>query len=146
MRVISAAAFVGAILLSTSATHAQTPQTPAAALTPAGARSSNDIGPAEPWGAKPLGRYDLSVNTPEGAVPVVITITESAGNLSAALLKGNDPEAHTMAVTVKDTDLILNATTDNGPITINIKHHGQKLAGTWDMGVQRGTLEGSARN
>lgn len=104
-----------------------------------------DIGPTEAWSAKPIGKYDLTLNIPEGAMPAELTISESAGELTAMLWKVGDNDGHFVKPTVKGNDLVLEGTTPNGALVITLRHHGSKLAGVWQLGQGRGTVEGTAK-
>lgn len=144
MKITTALAVCGGLLLGANATlNAQAAATPSAAT--AQVVTPKDIGTPEAWSEKPLGKYDLTVNIPEGAMPVEITISESKSGLSALFYKVGDNDAHVMTATVKGTDLILNGTTPHGALTMQIRHHGPALSGTWQVGDDRGTLEGSAK-
>ena len=145
MKSISVVFSSAALLLVGAATlQAQSAAAPAAA--PAAVVTPKDIGPAEAWSEKPVGKYDIVINIPEGAMPVEITVSESQGGLMAQFYKVGDNDAHLMTAAVKGTDLVLNGTTPHGALTIQIKHHGAKLSGIWQLGEDRGTLEGSTKS
>ena len=156
MKVLSATLVCAAMLLvADAATQAQsapangatptTPGTAAPTATAAPAPTPKDIGALEAWSDKPLGKYDIVINIPEGAMPVEITISQSATGLSALFYKVGDNDAHVMDAAVNGTDLVLKGTTPRGALTINIRHHGALLSGTWQLGGDRGTLEGSTK-
>ena len=150
MKILSAAFICGALLfVADAAIHAQTSTVPsgAAATTAAPAAvTPKDIGPLEPWADKPLGKYDIVINIPEGAMPVEITVNESATGLSATFYKVGDNDAHVLTAAVDGTNLVLKGTTPRGPLTIQIRHHGAKLSGVWQLGDGQGTLEGTAKS
>ena len=150
MKILSAAFICGALLLVADATiQAQTSTAPAG-VPASGVTSATvtpkDIGPLEAWADKPLGKYDIVINIPEGAMPVEITVNESASGLSATFYKVGDNDAHVMTAAVNGTDLVLKGTTPRGALTIQIRHHGEKLSGIWQLGDDRGTLEGTAKS
>jgi hypothetical protein len=154
MKIFSAVFACGVLLLvADAAIQAQTAAaagaapapgvTAAPAVIPAPAVTPKDIGPIEAWSDKPLGKYDIVINIPEGAMPVEITISESASGLSALFYKVGDNDAHVMDAAVNGTDLVLKGVTPHGALTMQIRHHGAKLSGIWQLGEGRGTLEGS---
>ena len=150
MKIFSAALLCGALLFVADATiQAQTSTAPTAATAPSAAPTAvapKDIGPLEAWAEKPLGKYDIVINIPEGGMPVEITVNESATGLSATFYKIGDNDAHVLTAAVNGTDLVLKGTTPRGPLTIQIRHHGAKLSGIWQLGDGQGTLEGSAKS
>jgi hypothetical protein len=147
MRVISAALVAGAMLIVTANTsHAQDQAAIAKGIgTAPGIVIPKDIGPTEPWSAKPIGKYELILNIPEGPMPVELTVSESAGTLTAMFWKVGDNDGHFVKPTVKGNDLVLEGTTPHGALTITLRHHGPKLAGVWQLGEGRGTVEGAAK-
>lgn len=137
----------GALLLAANGTlQAQSPAAPSGAPATAPVVTPKDIGTPEAWSDKPLGKYDLVINIPEGAMPVEITISESQNGLSALFYKEGDNDAHVLTAEVKGTDLVLTGTTPRGALVIQIRHHGPKLSGAWQLGDGRGTLEGSTKS
>ena len=157
MKILSAAFICGALLVVADASvQAQSTTVPAVApapgaspaqaATPAQTVTPKDIGAFEAWTAKPLGKYDIVINIPEGAMPVEITVSESASGLSALFYKKGDIDAHIMTAFVDGTDLVLKGNTPRGALTIQIRHHGANLSGIWQLGQDRGTLEGSTKS
>jgi hypothetical protein len=152
MKILSAAFLCGALLLASGqSVSAQSPAAaaPSATVTPAPTTAApsvtpKDIGPLEAWAEKPLGKYDIVINIAEGAMPVEITVNEAATGLSATFYKKGDNDAHVMSAAVSGTDLVLQGTTPHGALTIKIRHHGSRLSGIWQLGEDRGTLEGTA--
>ena len=157
MKILSAALVCGALLfVADTAIHAQSAPpsassggssavTHAPTATPATV-TPKDIGPLEAWTDKPLGKYDIVINIPEGAMPVEITISEASKGLSALFYKVGDIDAHIMDATVNGTDLVLKGSTPRGALTIKIRHHGAKLSGIWQLGEDQGTVEGSTKS
>jgi hypothetical protein len=143
MRILPAAILGVTLLVGATAARAQDQATVAKSISLA---APKDIGTVEQWSAKPVGKYDLLLNIPEGAMPVELTIGESAGSLTAMFWKVGDNDGHFMKPTVKGEDLVLEGTTPNGALVVTIKHHGALLSGIWQLGQGRGTLEGKARS
>ena len=155
MKILSAAFVCALLFVADTAIHAQSGPAPASgaspAVTPAPASPAatvtpKDIGPLEAWPDKPLGKYDIVINIPEGSMPVEITISEASKGLSALFYKVGDLDAHIMDATVNGTDLVLKGTTPRGALTIKIRHHGAKLSGSWQLGEDQGTVEGSNKS
>lgn len=142
MKVISA--LCGAVLII-SANTAQAQNAAAAAATP-GAQSSKPATPADAWSAKPLGKYDLVVKLSDRDMPTDLTITESDGKFTALFWPVGDNDGHYMTVTVNGTDLVLNAEAPRGHVVIHIERRGARLTGTWQMGSEHGTLEGTIKS
>jgi len=147
MRILSTAILCGAVfVVAANTSQAQDQAAIAKGVgTAPGVVTPKDIGPTEAWSAKPLGKYDLTINIPEGAMPVELTISESAGELTAMFWKVGDNDGHFVKPTVKGNDLVLEGTTPHGALVITLRHHGSKLAGVWQLGEGRGTVDGAAR-
>lgn len=111
--------------------------------------SSKAAAPATPtinaarWDARPVGVYNLELTLPERQMPARLTVSEVDGKLVASLLPEGDNEAHEMAITVKDTALFFDAEAPRGHVQIVLQHEGDRIAGSWSMGFQRGTLRGT---
>ena len=103
-------------------------------------------GPAEPWSTKPIGSYDLVLDTPERKMRAALTISETDGNLSALLWPEGDNDGHVMDVTVKGVDLVLTTVAPRGPVIITIERRGKNLSGSWSMGSEHGSLIGSTKS
>ena len=155
MKILSAAFVCALLFVADTAIHAQSTPAPASssgssagtrAPTATPAVTPKDIGPLEVWADKPLGKYDIVINIPEGAMPVEITISEASKGLSALFYKVGDIDAHIMNATVNGTDLVLKGNTPRGALTIKIRHHGAKLSGIWQLGEDQGTVEGSTKS
>jgi hypothetical protein len=95
-----------------------------------------------PWSAMPTGKYQLNIHLPEGVMSAMLTIRDSAGVPAATFLGENDPEAHPMQVTVKGTELYLNADAPKGPMEIVLLRQGEQLDGRWSYAGGNGTLTG----
>jgi hypothetical protein len=94
------------------------------------------------WSAKPVGNYDIMLNSADRKISVRVTVSESDGKLVALFWPADDAEGHAMDVTVAGTDLVLTAKTRRGPLEVNIERRGQKLSGSWTLGSLKGSLKG----
>ncbi|AHG93325.1 hypothetical protein J421_5790 (plasmid) [Gemmatirosa kalamazoonensis] len=94
------------------------------------------------WDARPVGRYDVELALPDGPMPVTLTVSDSAGRLTATFWKVGDRDGHEMSVTVKDTDLLLHAETPRGPLDIVLQRQGERVAGRWTLGADHGSVQG----
>lgn len=97
--------------------------------------------PPEAWSAKPVGNYDVILNSADRRISVRVTVSETDGKL-VALFWPADAEGHAMDVTVAGTDLVLTAKTRRGPLEVDIERRGQKLSGSWTLGSLKGSLKG----
>jgi hypothetical protein len=98
--------------------------------------------PPEMWSAKPVGNYDVILNSPDRRISVRVTVSETDGKLVALFWPADDAEGHAMEVTVAGTDLVLTAKTRRGPLEVDIERRGQKLSGSWTLGSLKGSLKG----
>ena len=146
MRIFSAAIFVGAMFVVATAQAQDQAAIAKGVGTVSTTLTPKDIGAPEAWSDKPVGKYDLVLNIPEGAMPVELTVGESAGTLTATLWKVGDNDGHFVKPTVKGNDLVLEGSTPNGALLLTIRHHGAALSGVWQLGEGRGTLEGKAKS
>ena len=81
---------------------------------------------------------------PDGEdMPVSLTISDSAGTMSALFWPVGDQDGHTMAVTVNDTDLVLNGQTPGGPLVITLHKHDKAVDGKWSFRGETGTVKGT---
>ena len=99
-------------------------------------------GAAEQWGAKPLGNYDIVLDTPDGQVAVTITISETSGKLVALFWPESDDQGQVMDVAVIGTDMVLSANSRGGAFELNIERRGKALSGSWTLGKKQGSLKG----
>lgn len=97
---------------------------------------------AEQWDAKPIGNYDVVLDTPDQAVAVTLTISETSGKLIALFWPASDEQGQVMDVTVVGTDLVLSANTRRGSLELSIERRGKALAGSWTLGNKHGSLKG----
>jgi hypothetical protein len=98
--------------------------------------------PPEAWSAKPVGNYDVILNSADRKISVRVTVSEMDGKLIALFWPADDAEGHAMDVTVAGTDLVLTAKTRRGPLEVDIERRGQKLSGSWTLGSLKGSLKG----
>lgn len=120
----------------------------AAQAAPAAATATDTAAPLPPavaWPAHPVGTYDLTAAVQDQAMPVVLVISDSAGTPTARFRPEGDAEAHPMTVAVKATDLVLQAPTRVGVMTLVLQRHGDAITGTWERGGERGTITGRLR-
>jgi hypothetical protein len=123
---------VGAPSANAQANAAQTGPSSGAAAAPA----------YDKWEAHPTGKYLLELTLPEGIKGVNLTISDSAGTPTALFWPVGDHDGHVMTVTVKDTDLVLEADAPRGKVIVTIERQGERLTGRWSMGMQGGPLTG----
>ncbi|MDQ6689861.1 MAG: hypothetical protein M3Z18_05055 [Gemmatimonadota bacterium] len=97
---------------------------------------------AEAWSARPVGNYDVVLDSPEGAIAVRVTVSETQGKLVALFWPAKEAEGQAMDVAIAGTDMVLTAKTHRGPIEINIERRGQALSGNWTLGRTHGSLRG----
>lgn len=99
-----------------------------------------------PWDAKPVGTYDLKVQTPERIVGVTLVIADSAGALVATMQQDNDPQARPMTIAIKGADLTLATDAPRGRLTVVMQREAERVFGRWTIGdTQSGTFEGKKR-
>ena len=97
---------------------------------------------AEQWEAKPLGTYDVVLDTPDHPIAVTITISEVSGKLVALFWPASDDQGQVMDATVIGTDLVLSANTRRGAFELNIERRGKSLSGNWMLGNNKGSFKG----
>jgi hypothetical protein len=97
---------------------------------------------AEQWEAKPVGTYDVVLDTPDHPIAVTITISETSGKLVALFWPATDDQGQVMEATVIGTDLVLSASTRRGAFELNIERRGKGLSGFWMLGNNKGSLKG----
>jgi hypothetical protein len=132
---LRALATIAVITFATRSASAQTAAQPAAAATAPSAS-------AMPWAALPTGTYQVRLALPEREMPGTVTIRDSSGAPAAIFLAGGDPEPHPMKVTVKGTELFLNAMAPAGAVELVLLRQGDEISGRWAYGEGRGTLKG----
>jgi hypothetical protein len=131
--------------LSATALVAITAQRAAAQATPAVAQQSAPASQAvapTPWPERPLGRYEIEITLPDKTVPVVVVIADSSGVPAAVGQPDGDPEAHPMKITIKGTELYLNAKAEHGDVELVLMRTGDLISGRWTMGEGKGVLKG----
>jgi hypothetical protein len=97
---------------------------------------------AEQWESKPIGTYDVVLDTPDHPIEVTITISETSGKLIALFWPASDDQGQVMDATVIGTDLVLSANTRRGAFELNLERRGKGLSGFWMLGNKKGSLKG----
>jgi hypothetical protein len=131
--------------LSATALVALAASTAAAQSAPAVSQQSAAAKPAvaaTPWPAKPIGRYELQIAMPERVMPLVVVISDSAGVAAGIIQPEGEPEPLPVKVTVKGTELFLNATAPKGAVEIVMLRSGDQITGRWSYGPGKGELKG----
>jgi hypothetical protein len=127
--------FVVAIASRSLAAQAPAPATPISSAATAPAVTH--------WSQHPTGKYRLQLALPDHMMDADLTIADSAGSPTAVFWPVGDNEGHPVAVAVKDTDLVLSASTPRGPYTLVHQRKGDQLSGHFSMGVEEaGAVQG----
>jgi hypothetical protein len=103
------------------------------------------IGAAEAWDAVPVGKYDIVIATPDGALKGQLNLSNNGGKLAAELMTVDNGQFHPLEAIVTGTDLQLNLNRPKAPITIHLQKQGDRISGKWWIGDGSGTLEGVAQ-
>ena len=122
------------------------------AAMPAGAQdlSSDAVRPAPTLVAtRKVATYRLNGTHGDG-LPAEVTLSDRGGQLTATYRLPGQREAQPMMVTVLDADLILQAETDKGVLTIQLIEQndpapGSAIRGRWTLGSQSGELRGQKK-
>ena len=98
--------------------------------------------------SREVATYRFRGGRPEG-LPVEVTLVDRGGQLVATYRMPGEREAQPMMVTVLDMDLILQAETDKGVLTIQLVGQNDPVAGgavtgRWTLGSRSGELRGQA--
>jgi hypothetical protein len=101
------------------------------------------VGAAEPWAAKPVGKYDVTIVTPGEMLSAHITVGDSLGKL-ASVMTIDGQGTMGFEPTINGNELTLVMKRERAPITIRLMHRGERVSGTWTVGEDVGTLEGVA--
>jgi hypothetical protein len=134
LRSLSATALVAIAARQAAAQTAAQAGQPAAAAMPAASPT--------PWPARPIGRYELQIAMPDKVMPLVAVVSDSAGAVAGVIQPDGDPEPHPVKVTVKGTELFLNATAERGAVEIVMVRTGDQITGRWSYGEGKGELKG----
>jgi hypothetical protein len=82
-------------------------------------------------------------------LPAEVTVADSAGQLVARCQLDGERAARAMAVTILDTDLVLQAETPSGVLTLRLDGQNAPapgpVTGRWSLGDTRGALRGRTR-
>ena len=119
---------------------------PLAAQAPAPGASAA-AAPATPavthWSQHPTGKYRLQFALPDHVMDADLTIADSAGTPTAIFWPVGDNDGHAVTVTVKDTSLVLFASTPRGPFQVVLQRKDAQISGHYSMGVQEaGEVQG----
>ncbi|HJQ11037.1 MAG TPA: hypothetical protein VJ840_08400 [Gemmatimonadaceae bacterium] len=117
------------------------PPPPATGAAPVVLVDGKSIGPAEPWGARPVGKYDLTIQTPDGTLKGQLTLADSAGKLASSVVAEGQGTMH-FESTINGSELTLVMKRDRGPITVHVFRRGDRVSGTWTADDDSGTFEG----
>lgn len=88
------------------------------------------------WSQRPIGKYRLQLALPDHVMDADLTIADSAGTPTAVFWPVGDNDGHALTVSVKDTTLVLFASTPRGPFELVLQRKGEQLNGHYSMGVQ----------
>ena len=98
------------------------------------------------WSLHPTGKYRLKLALPDRVMDADLTIADSAGTPTAIFWPVGDNDGHSLAVTVKDTALVLTAATPRGPFEMVLQRQGSQISGHYAMGVQEaGAVQGEVK-
>ena len=125
-----------ALLVVASATAAN-----AQAATQSGAAAS---AASEKWAAVPVGVYKLLIQLPEQPITATLTIQEAMGEPAATFQAEGEPNANSVKVAVKGTELKVNGEAPKGPYEIVLTRQGAEIAGRWTYAGDTGKLTGKA--
>jgi hypothetical protein len=153
MRASFAAAAIAAASLVAPRPAAAQAAVPQAAVPPIAAQvaAQADVGrPAAPAAAlvRTAATFRFARRDAAG-FPAEVTVADSAGQLVARYRLDGDRAARPMAVTVIDTDLVLQAETRSGLLTVVLDGQNAQapgpVTGRWWLGDADGTLRGRTR-
>ena len=132
---LTVAALVALDARSATAQSASPAASPAATSAPAAAAPT-------PWAEHPSGRYELEIVLPDKVMPATVVIADSSGIPAAQFQPEGDNDAHAMKVTIKGTELYLNAIAPRGPIELVMLRSADQITGRWTYGDGKGLLRG----
>lgn len=112
--------------------------------------ATNAVRPAPmPVATREVAKYRFAAGRAEG-LPAEITLVDRGGELTATYRLPGQRAAQPMEVTVLDMDLVLQAETDKGVLTVQL--YGQNdasakrpVTGRWILGGRSGELRGKAQ-
>ena len=119
-----------------------------AAAAPAAAQSAvrENVRPAAAI-ARELAKYNFTVSRDAG-LPAEVTVSDVGGSLAASYRLPGQRAAEPMLIQVLDTDIVLQAETDQGVLTLQLFKQNDPEAkdvfGTWSLGSRSGELRGKA--
>ena len=95
-----------------------------------------------PWAALPSGTYKLDIQLTERVMPATVIVRDSSGVAAATFQPVDDQEAHPVRVTIKGTELFLNAEAPKGPFELVMLRQGAAISGRWSYAGETGKLTG----
>lgn len=122
------------------------------AATPAAAQelSTGAVRSAPPLAvSRPVAAYRFVGGRAEG-LPAEVTVMDRGGELTASFRLPGQRDAQPMMVTVLDMDLVLQAETDKGVLTLQLFQQNDRAAdgpvtGRWTLGGRSGELRARAK-
>jgi hypothetical protein len=112
--------------------------------------STGAVRPAPTLAAtREVARYRIVASHADG-LPAEVTLVDRAGALTATYRLPGQHAAQPMQVTLIDSDIILQAETDKGVLTLqlfgqNDQPTGNALTGRWTLGSRSGELRGRSK-
>ena len=99
--------------------------------------------------SREVAKYRFNGSRNEG-LPAEVTVIDRGGELIATYRLPGQRVAEPMMVTLLDTDIILQAETDKGVLTIRLfeqngQPRGDAVTGRWTLGSRSGELRGRAK-
>lgn len=117
----------------------------AVAKTAAVTSAPSAIGPAEPWSAKPVGKYMITLAMPTHEMTADVTVREENGKLIANIWPVGDNDGRDFNAAVQGNQFVITGTTERGALNLTLERRGSQLSGTWQLGEQKGAVTGSAK-
>lgn len=122
----------------------------AAAATPAAAQdlAREAVRPASAMTVtRAVAVYTFAVPQKAG-LPAEVTLTDRGGMLTATYRLAGARDAQPMEVTILDTDIVLQADTEQGVLTLQLFQQNDpsaasKVSGKWTLGERSGSLRGT---
>jgi len=103
------------------------------------------VGPAEPWGAKPVGKYRITLAMPAHDMTADVTVREENGKLIANIWPVGDNDGRDFNAAVLGNQFVISGTTERGALNVTLERRGSQISGTWQLGEQKGLVTGSVK-
>ena len=103
------------------------------------------VGPAEPWGVKPVGKYRITLAMPMHDMTADVTVREENEKLTANIWPVGDNDGRDFNAAVQGNQLVISGTTERGALNVTLEHRGSQISGTWQLGEQKGLVSGGAK-